>query len=50
MNETSPDLAAIFRERLLSRSGAQRRLCQPLYGDEVNVEVYIEHLTQSKKH
>jgi hypothetical protein len=78
MNDTSPNMAAIFRERLLSRSGAERvamgsrmfdvartiavasfppglseieikrRLCQRLYGNEVNVEAYIEHLAQSK--
>ncbi|HEY0729833.1 MAG TPA: hypothetical protein VGD38_17245 [Pyrinomonadaceae bacterium] len=77
MNDTSPDIAAIFRERLLSRSGAERvamgsrmfdvartialasfppglseietkrRLCQRLYGNEVSVEAYIEHLVQN---
>ena len=78
MNDTSPKIAAMFRERLLSRPGAERlvmgsrmfdvartmalasfppglsdietkrRLCQRLYGNEVNVEAYIEHLIQSK--
>lgn len=74
MNDTTPDIAAIVRERLLARSGAERvlmgsrmfdvartialaafppglseierkrRLCERLYGNEVNVETYIEHL------
>ena len=78
MNDTAPNIAAIFRERLLSLSGAERvvmgsrmfdvartialasfphglseietkrRLCERLYGNEVNVETYIEHLAQSK--
>lgn len=78
MNDTSPNIAAIFRDHLLSRPGAERvvmgsrmfdvartialasfppglseietkrRLCQRLYGDEVHVEAYIEHLVQSK--
>ena len=78
MNDTTPNIAAIVRERLLARSGAERvamgsrmfdvartialasfppglseieikrRLCQRLYGNEVNVEAYIEHLIQSK--
>ena len=78
MNDTSPNIAAIFREHLLSRPGAERvvmgsrmfdvartialasfpaglteietkrRLCQQLYGNEVNVEAYIEHLVQLK--
>jgi len=78
MNDTTPDIATIFRERLLARPGAERvvmgsrmfdvartialasfppglseieikrRLCQRLYGNEVNVEAYIEHLIQSK--
>lgn len=76
MNDTTPDIAAIVRERLLSRSGAERvvmgsrmfdvartmtlasfppglseieikrRLCERLYGDEVNVEAYVEHLVK----
>ena len=80
MNDTTPDIAAIVRERLLSRSGAERvvmgsqmfdvaraialasfppglseieikgRLCERLYGNEVNVEAYIEHIVQSKTH
>jgi hypothetical protein len=74
MNDTMPNIAALVRERLLSRSGTERvvmgsrmfdgartialasfppslseietkrRLCERLYGDEVNVEAYIEHL------
>ena len=78
MNDTTPEIAAIVRERLLSRPGAERvligsrmfdvartialasfpsdlseietkrRLCERLYGNEVNVETYIEHLAQSK--
>ena len=78
MNDTTPNIAAIVRKRLLSRSGAERvvmgsqmfdvartialtsfppglseierkrRLCQRLYGNEVNVEAYVEHLIQSK--
>lgn len=78
MNDTSPNIAAIFRDQLLSRPGAERvvmgsrmfdvartialasfppglseietkrRLCQRLYGNEVNVEAYIEHLVESK--
>src|SRR5687767_7802891 len=80
MNDTTPAIAAIVRERLLSRSGAERvvmgsrmfdvartmalasfppglseietkrRLCERLYGNEINVEAYIEHLVQSKTH
>ena len=78
MNDTTPEIAAMARELLLSRSGAERvvmgsrmfdvartialasfpsdlseieikrRLCERLYGNEVNVEAYIEHLVQSK--
>jgi len=74
MNDTTPNIAAIVRERLLSRSGAERvvmgsrmfdvartialasfppglsetetkgLLCERLYGNEVKVEAYIEHL------
>jgi hypothetical protein len=74
MNDTTPDIAAIVRERLLARSGAERvamgsqmfdvartialasfppglseietkrRLCERLYGNEVDVEAYVEHL------
>jgi hypothetical protein len=80
MNDTTPDIAAIVRERLLSRSGAERvemgsrmfdvartiarasfppglseieikrRLCERLYGNEVDVEAYIQHLAQTKTH
>ena len=76
----SPSIAAIVRERLLSRSGAERvvmgsrmfdiartivlasfppglseietkrRLCERLYGNELNVEAYIELLIQAKTH
>ena len=78
MNDTSPNIAAIFRVHLLSRPSSERVvmgsrmfdvartialasfppglseietkrcLCQRLYGNEVNVEAYIEHLGQSK--
>lgn len=78
MNDTSPTIAAMFREQLLARTGAERvvmgsrmfdvartiviasfppglseietkrHLCQRLYGDEVNVEAFIEYLVQSK--
>ena len=78
MNDTTREIAAIVREQLLSRTGAERvvmgsrmfdvartmalasfpsdlseietkrRLCDRLYGNEVNVEAYIEHLIQSK--
>ncbi len=78
MNDTTSDIAAIVRERLLSRPGAERvvmgsrmfdvaraialasfppglseietkrRLCERLYGNEVDVEAFIEHLIQSK--
>jgi hypothetical protein len=78
MNDTSPEIAAIVREQLLSRSGVERvvmgsrmfdvartitlasfpsglseietkvRLCERLYGNEVDVEAYLEHLIQSK--
>ena len=76
MNDTTPNIAAIVREHLLSRSGAERvvmgsrmfdvartialasfppglseietkgRLCERLYGNEVNVEAYIQHLAK----
>ena len=78
MNDTTKDIAAIVRERLLARPGAERvlmgsrmfdvartialasfpsdlseietkrRLCERLYGNEVNVSAYLEHLVQSK--
>lgn len=78
MNDTTPEIAAIVREQLLSRTGAERvvmgsrmfdvartialasfpsdlseietkrRLCDRLYGNEVDVEAYIDHLLQSK--
>ena len=74
MNDTSPEIAAMIREKLLARSGAERvlmgsrmfadaramvlasfpnglseneikgRLCERLYGNEVDVEAFIEHL------
>jgi len=80
MNDTTPDITSIVRERLLSRSGAERvvmgsrmfdaaramalasfppglseietkrRLCERLYGDEVDVEAYVEHLVQLETH
>ena len=80
MNDTTRNIAAIVRERLLSRSGAERvvmgsrmfdvartialasfpsdlseietkrRLCERLYGNEVDVEAYIEHLIRLKTH
>lgn len=76
MNDTTPKIAAIVRERLLSRPGAERvvmgsrmfdvartmalasfppglseietkrRLCQRFYGNEVDVEAYIEYLVR----
>jgi len=76
MNDTPENIAAILRERLLARSGAERvvmgsqmfdfartialasfppglseietkrRLCDRLYGDEVDVDAYIEHLAR----
>ena len=78
MNDTTPEIAAIVRERLLSRSGVERvvmgsrmfdvartialasfppdlseieikrMLCERFYGNEVNVEAYIEHLVRLK--
>jgi hypothetical protein len=78
MDDTTPDIAAIVREQLLSRSGAERVvmgsqmfdvartmalasfppglseieikgwLCERLYGNEVNVEAYIAHLSLFK--
>ena len=78
MNDTTREIAAIVREQLLSRTGAERvvmgsrmfdvartialasfpsdlseietkrRLCDRLYGNEVDVEAYIDHLLQSK--
>lgn len=76
MNDTAPNIAAIVRERLLARSGAERvlmgsrmfdvarrialasfppglseleikaRLCERLYGDEVDAHAFIKHLAQ----
>jgi hypothetical protein len=80
MNDTTPNIAAIVRERLLARPGAERvlmgsrmfnvartialasfpsglseietkaRLCERLYGNEVNIDAYVEHLVQLKTH
>ena len=74
MNDTSPEVAALVRRRLLERSGAERvlmgsqmfdvaktmilasfpegltdieikaRLCERLYGDEVDVSAFVQHL------
>jgi hypothetical protein len=78
MNDTSPEIAALVRERLLARSGAERvvmgsrtfdvaramvlasfpsglseleiksRLCKRLYGNEVDVQAFVEHLKSSQ--
>jgi hypothetical protein len=80
MNDTPPNIAAIVRERLLSRSGTERvamgsrmfdvartialasfppglseietkrRLCERLYGNEVSVDAYVEHLVELRRH
>ena len=80
MNDTSPNIDAIYRDRLLSRSGVERvvmgsrmfdvaraiviasfppglseietkrRLCQRFYGNEVDVDGFIEHLVRLKTH
>jgi hypothetical protein len=80
MNDTTPNIAAIVRERLLARPGAERvvmgsrmfdvartialasfppglseietkaQLCERLYGNEVNIGAYVEHLVQLKTH
>lgn len=74
MNDTSPEIAALVRERLLARTGAERvlmgsrmfdaaramvlasfpsglseieikrLLCERLYGNEVDVAAFVEHL------
>lgn len=74
MNDTDPQIAALVRQRLLERSGAERvmmasgmfetakamvlaslqpglteievkeRLCERLYGDEIDVRSFVEHL------
>ncbi|MGH9928465.1 MAG: hypothetical protein ACREA9_04450 [Pyrinomonadaceae bacterium] len=74
MNDTSPEIAEIVRNKLLARTGAERvlmgsrmfdvartmvlasfppgldeleikgRLCRRLYGKEVDVENFVEHL------
>jgi hypothetical protein len=78
MNDTTPKIAALVREQLLSRSGAERvlmgsrmfdvartialasfpsdlseietkrLLCERLYGNEVDVEAFIEHLQSTR--
>ena len=79
MNDTTPEIARMVRERLLARSGAERvkmgnqmflmartmilasfppglsdieikrRLCERLYGNEVDVEGFIAHLKAQEK-
>jgi hypothetical protein len=79
MNDTSPEIAAMIKERLLARSGAERvemgsrmfdaaraiilasfppglpeieikrRLCERLYGGEVDVEAFIESLRAKRR-
>lgn len=79
MKDTSPEIAALVRERLLECSGAERvlmgsrmfdvaramvlasfpsglseleikgRLCERLYGNEVDVQAFVEHLRSSQK-
>jgi hypothetical protein len=74
MNDTTPEIAELVRQRLLARTGAERitmgsrmfdaaraivlssfpiglseievkaRLCERLYGNEVDVQGFIEHL------
>ena len=74
MDDTSPEIAALVRQRLLERSGAERvlmgsrmfdvakamvlasfpaglsdletkrGLCERFYGNEVDVDAFIEHL------
>jgi hypothetical protein len=74
MDDTSPEIAALVRNRMLARSGAERvlmgsrmfdtaramvlasfpkglseieikrRLCERLYGNEVDVEAFVQHL------
>lgn len=80
MNDTPENIAAMVREQLLARSGAERvvmgsrmfdsartialasfppglseietkrLLCERLYGNEVDVDAYIEHLTRRNSH
>jgi len=57
MNDTSPEIAAIVRERLLSRSGAEHVVRGSRMFDVARtialasfVEAYIEHVVQSKTH
>ena len=78
MNDTPREVAAMVRERLLARSGAERvlmgsqmfeaarslvlasfppglseieikgRLCERLYGNEVDVAAFVQHLKSSR--
>lgn len=79
MNDTSPEIVALVRQKLLARSGPERvlmgsrmfdaaramvlaslpsglseieikgRLCERLYGDEVDVEAFVEHLRSAQR-
>ena len=79
VNDTTPEIAALVRERLLARSGAERvlmgsrmfdvaramvlasfpnglseievkrRLCKRLYGNEVEIQAFVEHLHSSQE-
>jgi len=79
MNATSPEVAALMREMLMARSGAERvlmccemfdaarkvalasfppglpeievkrLLCERFYGNEVDVEAFIEHVRASRQ-
>ena len=74
MNDTNPEVAALIRQKLMERSGAERitmasgmfeaakamvlaslpaglteievkrRLVERIYGDEVDIEGFVEHL------
>ena len=78
MNDTSPEVAALMREMLMARSGAERvlmclemfdaaramalasfppglpeiegkrRLCERFYGNEVDVDAFIEYVRSRK--
>lgn len=79
MNDTSPEMADLVRERLMARSGAERvlmgsrmfdaaraialasfppglseieikvRLCERLYGEEVDLAGFVAHLRAIQK-
>jgi hypothetical protein len=79
MNDTPPEIAALVRERLLARSGAERvkmgsrmflmarqmilasfppglseieikrRLCERLYGEEIDVEGFVANLKAKER-